>query len=267
MPVPIKRLRTTLVLGLAVAIGLVIGSAARAATPSLYANYSSNCTFAWVTDGGGAVGSVPPGTYDIVIFTPFAFGNGFATCDFVQFHLTGPGVDLYTDLGGGDLELEQHTVTLQAGGTYTVQDDGRPALTRRTFTISTSGSAQSSGSTTSSSSSSSSSGAKGTVSKDIVGSAIAPFRGTLNAAVSASGNVALARAGKGVSSIKAGRYTLHIVDAAKTAGFALQTVKSRPKTLSSPAFTGTRAVTIPLTAGQWYFFTPGGIKHPFIVAR
>ena len=124
---------------LVVALALVLGQAARAAVPTLYANYATNCTFAFVNDAGASFTSLAPGSYQIVVDTPFAFGNGNASCEFVQFHLTGPGVDFATDLGGGDVEYEQHTVTLQPGGTYTVQDDGRAGQTRRTFTVATSG--------------------------------------------------------------------------------------------------------------------------------
>jgi hypothetical protein len=135
-------LRRLLIAVLALAAA-VVPSAARADTPSLYANYVPNCTFQFVTDSGAAVGTVPPGTYQVVVFTPFAFSNGSAACEYVQFHLTGPGVNLATDLGSGDSEVEQHTVTLQAGATYTVQDDGHAAQTRRTFAVATSGSASS----------------------------------------------------------------------------------------------------------------------------
>src|SRR5262245_35220187 len=139
VPVPMKRIWISLAVGLTV--GLALGSASQAATPTLYANYTPSCTFTFVGDSGSAVTSVAPGTYQVVVFTPFAFGNGNADCEFVQFHLTGPGVNLATDLGGGDEEYEQHTVTLQAGASYTVQDDARPAQTRRTFSVATTGSA------------------------------------------------------------------------------------------------------------------------------
>jgi len=258
-----KRLCIALVLGLVV--GVSLGPASLAANPTLYANYVPNCTFAFVSDSGGAVSSVAPGTYQIVVFTPFAFGNGNAACEAIKFHITGPGVDLETDLGGGDEETEQHTVTLQPGGTYTVQDDGRPAQTRRTFTVATSGSVSSpSTSSPNPTSSSSSSGSKtGTPSKDVVGSAV----GTLDAVVSTNGKVTLMKAKQGVSFLKSGRYTIRVVDRSKNAGFAVQTVKHKPTTLSTAPFTGSRAVTVTLAAGQWYFLSPGGTRHPFIVTR
>jgi hypothetical protein len=32
-------------------------------------------------------------------------------------------------------------------------------------------------------------------------------------------------------------------------------------------FTGTKSVTVALAAGQWFYSTPGGAKHPFVVTR
>ena len=70
-----------------------------------------------------------------------------------------------------------------------------------------------------------------------------------------------------MSQLKSGRYTFHVVDQSKTSGFAVQTVKHQPTTISTAKFIGSRAITLTLAAGQWYFFTPGGVKHPFIVTK
>jgi len=85
MPVPIS---SALALVLAAAFALSLGPSSRAATPSLYANYVPNCTFTFVNDTGAPATTVAPGQYQIVVFTPFAFGAGGASCEFVQFHLT-----------------------------------------------------------------------------------------------------------------------------------------------------------------------------------
>jgi hypothetical protein len=246
-------------------LALGLGRAARADEPTLYANYAPSCTFAFVNDSGSPVTSVAPGTYQIVVATPFAFSNGFASCDQIAFDLSGPGVNLTTDLGSGDAEYEQHTVTLQPGATYTVQDDARPAQTRRTFTVATSGSAPVVGTSSSSSTSTVSSGSakSGTPSKDLVGSAV----GTLNAVVSKNGKLSLTKGKRGVAFVKSGRYTIRVLDQSKKAGFAVQTVKHTPTTISTVPFTGSRSVTVTLAAGQWYFLSPGGTRHPFIVTR
>jgi hypothetical protein len=258
--------RLALLAAFAAALALQLGSSAGAATPTLYANYAANCTFAFVGDGGAPVTSIAPGTYQLVVATPFAFSNGLAACETIQFHLTGPGINLDTDLGSGDAEVEQHTVTLQAGATYTVQDDARPAQTRRTFTVAVSGSsAAPSGSTSTSSSSGSSSGTKGgTPSKDPVGSAIV-FRGRLAALVSKAGKLTLTKSAKAVSTLKSGRYTVEVLDGSSRAGFVLQPLKGPATTVTTVRFTGARSMSLRLSPGQWYFSTPGGTRHPFVV--
>jgi len=79
--------------------------------------------------------------------------------------------------------------------------------------------------------------------------------------------VTLTKAKQSVGFLKSGRYTIRIVDESKKAGFAVQTVKHLPTTLSTAPFTGSRSVTVTLAAGQWYFLSPGGTRHPFIVTR
>lgn len=253
-------LRSTLVLAAAV-LALSASAASGAALPTLYANYTPNCTFAFVGDSGAAVTAPAPGTYQLVVATPYAFSNGLAACEFVEFHLTGPGVNLATDLGSGDSEVEQHTVTLQPSGTYVVQDDARPGQTRRTFTVSGSGSAT----PVATPSTGASPSTKGTPSKDPVGSAILPLRGALAASVSTGGKLTLLRGKARVSTLKSGRYSVRVVDQSAAAGFAVQTLKKSPTTLTARAFTGTRIVTLALRPGQWFFLTPGGTRHAFVV--
>jgi hypothetical protein len=250
---------------LAAAVSFALAGGAQAAPPSLYASYSPSCTFTWTGDNKAAVTAVPPGTYDVVITTPFAFGNGLASCLYVQFHLTGPGVDLDTDLGQGDAEIEQLTVTLQPNATYTVQDDGRPALTRKTFTTAASGTASSGGSTSTGSGSSSTGKVTGTPSVDIAGSDVLAFRGALDAIVWKSGRLTLAKAGKPVTALPAGRYTFAVDDESKTTGFTVQRGERRPVTLTTRTFVGNHSDTLVLVAGRWFFSTPGGPKHAFTV--
>jgi hypothetical protein len=249
---------------IAAATSLALAGGANAAQPSLYATYSPSCTFTWTGDSGASVASVPPGTYDVVVTTPFAFGNGLASCLYVQFHLTGPGVDLDTDLGQGDAEIEQHTVTLQPNATYTIQDDGRPAQTRRTFTTAASGTASSGGSGSTGSGSSSSTG-KGTPSVDIAGSALRPFRGALDAIVYKSGRLSLTRNGKAVRFLKTGRYTFSVDDESPASGFSVQVLKGKVQTVTTKAYVGNHDVTLALKPGRWFYFTPAGKKTTFFV--
>jgi len=245
------------------AASLAAAGGSRAARPSLYASYSPSCTFSWTGDNNAAVTSVAPGAYDVVITTPFAFGNGLASCLYVQFHLTGPGVDLDTDLGQGDAEIEQYTVTLQPNATYTVQDDGRPAQTRRTFTTAASGTPSSGGVPTSTTSSGGS--GKGTPNVDIAGSAVLPFRGALDAIVYKSGRLTLTRNDKPVKYLKSGRYTFSVDDESSRNGFSVQVLKGKVVTVTTKVYVGSHDVTLALKPGRWSYFTPAGKPTTFFV--
>src|SRR5579884_269074 len=91
-------------------ITAVPGSAARAALPTLYVAYTMNCTFTITDDSGAKVTSIPPGSYQVQVTSPVAFGgvdlsgtNDMTACKgSVQFHLTGPGVSISTTLEDGD---------------------------------------------------------------------------------------------------------------------------------------------------------------------
>src|SRR5215831_4905127 len=108
------------------------GAAARADTvlPSLYVHYTLNCTFTIVDDAGKAVGSIAPGTYQVIVSTPVDFGGEYvsgpgdmtACGGSVQFQLTGPGVSVHTTLDDGDASYGALTATLKASSAYTAQD-------------------------------------------------------------------------------------------------------------------------------------------------
>jgi hypothetical protein len=267
---PLIRLNLLTCAVAAVGVTLALASASRAANPTLYVHYNASCTFTIIGDDGKPVTSVPPGSYQVVVDTPFAFANDQATCAFVEFRLTGPGVSIITNLGTGDAETEQFVETLQPSSTYTLQDDGQPAQTRRTFTTTATGSASSGGSGSSggssSSTASSSSGSKSSSSTSVLGTSIATaFRGTLIGTVSSPARLTLTKGGRAVSNVKAGRYTFSIVDRTAKAGFTVQLVRKAATAVTGVAFVGTRKVTVLLKPGQWFFYTPSGKKNYFVV--
>jgi hypothetical protein len=122
-----------------IGLALAAASGARAALPTLYFHYAADCTFQLVNDSGGAVATIPPGDYQVVIDTPYPFATTPAACLNVEFDLTGPGVDITTTLGDGGSDIEQYPVTLKPSSTYVAQDDAAAAKTRKTFTTSASG--------------------------------------------------------------------------------------------------------------------------------
>ena len=110
--------------------------------PTLYVNYSQNCTFTMTDDAGNAVGAIAPGTYQVEVQTPGDFGavdlNGItdmtACRGFVQFQLTGPGVSIETTLDDGDSDFALATGVFRPNATYTAVDENQPSVARVVFT-------------------------------------------------------------------------------------------------------------------------------------
>lgn len=234
--------------------GSILAATAQAGFPSLYVTYvTESCTFKLTNDSGAAVASVPPGTYQFVITTSDPYGvfdqsgrhDLYACKGFVQFRLSGPGVSVATTLDYGDASSELYSATLQAGATYTLQDDNNIAGTRRSISVATSGSSVLTPST------SVSSGA----------TAVLSLRGN----VSRSGKLSLRRNGKVVTSLKAGRYAFSVDDQSTTSGFRIQATNGNAVTITTAGYIGWQEATLTLHAGRWSFFTPGGAKTVFLV--
>jgi hypothetical protein len=271
---PRIRWVSTFAAALSVAAALVpAGSARRNVLPTLYVAYTMSCTFAISDDSGKRVTSIAPGAYQVYITTPEVFGavdltgiHDMTACkSFVQFKLTGPGVSLDTTLQDGDEDKEMLPATFQPNSTYTALDSNQPSVARATFSTAATGS-PSSPTGPGSTGSGTSSGSKGSTQKQLVGSAVVPFRGKLAATVDAAGKLALTTKGKPVANLKAGLYTFTVVDKSANSGFAIQKLKAGATTLTSVAYEGTHVASITLKAGQWTFFSPGGKKNYFIVA-
>src|SRR5262249_2088402 len=88
---------------------------------------------------------------------------------------------------------------------------------------------------------------------DLVGSEITPFRGTLTASVNSAGRLSLAYKGKGLTGLKAGKYTIAVTDKSANAGLVLEKLKRAPLSITGGAFMGTRSVRVQLTTGRWLF--------------
>jgi hypothetical protein len=253
------RARVALIVG-AAAFALGALGAEAASPPPLYVTYDANSNLSVSLAGGAPLGSssaIPPGPYWVT------FDNEFSSERIVRkWHLVGPGVDVST-LGADlncDSSIEQYIAVLQPSSTYTVGDDFHPALRPVVFHTSATGSS------TSGQVAGPSAAAKpgsGVTNSDIVGSKLLPYRGSLAAAVSAARQVSLTRGGRPVSatSLKAGRYTITVVDGSAKAGFALKKVKpsKRPLALTSAAFVGRKSFRVQLGAGRWAFFSGAGV--------
>jgi hypothetical protein len=245
--------RAWLVPLLASLVALFAAPGAQAAFPSLYVSYKTeDCTFRLTNDAGSNVTTVAPGTYQIVITTPDPYGvfgqtEGLAACKgFIQFRLSGPGVNVYTTLDYGDGTSEIYPATFQPGATYALQDDNNIAGTRRSITVSTSGSATPAPSP------------KGTAAgSDVLG--------TLHGIVARNGKLNLRRNGKTVKSLKAGRYTFSVDDQSTKLGFRVQVLNGKPQTITSAGYTGWQETTLTLAPGRWSFFATPGTRTVFLV--
>jgi len=202
----------------------------------------------------GAPTVVPAGLYNL-------FMDDSAAVEGPQFDLQGPGVDFVENMFYGENPSETFTATLQPGSTYTWRNDEQPSVV---FTFATSPAAAAA--TGSTGGSTSSSGSKvGKPSTDIVGSAVVPFRGALDAIVFKSGKLSLTRNGRRVTSLKTGRYTFSVDDESTASGFTVQLLKRKPVTITSKAYVGNHDLTLTLKPGRWSYFTPAGAQTTFFV--
>lgn len=243
--------------------------------PTLYVNYTNQCTFTVVNDAGQQVTAIAPGTYELDVSTPIMFRllapggpsanpNDFTGCKgWVQFQMTGPGVNVFSTLDNGcSSDNVIGTWTLQPSSTYTLEDLNQPAVTKMTITTLAGGTpqlpTQSPYDTTS---------GKGTLSTDLIGSS-APVRGSVQGKLAANGKLTLTLKGKPVSKLKSGRYTFAITDQDRNGGVSLQVnVKDVAATqLSGQAFVGTKKTTVVLSAGRWTVSAPGARAQTLTVS-
>ena len=124
-------------LGIVVAsVAIADGLAASADTPVLELAYTATNVLSVSAPNGdtftaaSATRVVPPGTYVVTIEDDAYDGTDPAH----MFHLTGPGINLMTDLQGGDDKSEIYTETLAANSTYTFKDDYEANLPAIVFT-------------------------------------------------------------------------------------------------------------------------------------
>jgi hypothetical protein len=254
------------------------GRATVAVYPTLYVNYTDNCTFSIVNDVGSPVSSIPPGTYQVQVNTPIMFkilasqgipSGSMEACGigWVEFQLTGPGVSLYTTLTVGcDSSDTLPAVYFPPNSTFVAQDNAQPSVTHTTIT--TTGSGAPVDPTSSSANAPSTSTATGGR-LSAIGTPISGAGGSLAAlggTVKANGSLTLILKGKPVATLTAGRYSITVADKSRKSGFYVAKAGHAATAVTGTSFVGTRTVTITLTAGQWFFApTPGGKKTYFFV--
>jgi hypothetical protein len=178
--------------------------AARSVTPTLVVNFTPTGVVSVSLPDGTAVGStggtpttIPAGYYTLVL-------NGPGGCIIEPlFELSGPGVNITSDMLGGEVDTYSVSATFLTNATYTWHiDQNQNVVYSFKATGPLTGVAATVGSSTSSGASSP------PTSIGIVGSEIVPFRGTLTASVTSRGAPVLSYRGKLVTALKSGRYTV-----------------------------------------------------------
>jgi hypothetical protein len=245
-----------------------VGSSRESALPTLYVAYTSKCTFTISNDSGGAVTSIPYGTYQVQVTTPGSFSGvdlsgitDFTACKgAAAFQLTGPGVNVQTTLNDGDASQDVLSATFQASSTYVAQDNNQASVTRTTFTTTATAVGAASTATGSTTTTASSTGTKTTPTTG------AKVLGTINGTVTAAGNVTLTYKKKTVTSLVPGAYTLSVVDRSTKAGFTIQG-GGKKTAVTTAAYKGTKSAKITLKTGQWFAYgLAKGSKYGFVVA-
>jgi hypothetical protein len=264
--VPHRVRLASVFVGLVALAGLLDASGVQAAAPSLTLNINANGGLDVVLGNGTRIRTssapgivIPPGPYLAIVRSEVPDDRDV----FHMFHLSGAGVNIVSDLLPCENPRELLTITLQPSSTYVYEDSRHPELGRIVFTTSSSGS---SAETSSSAGGPATGKYSGSVSNSSgVGSDIVPFRGTLHGTADTLGRVTLARNGKRVSSLKAGRYKLVVVDKASRSGFILDRPNLATITVTTSPFVGTRTKTVTLTPGGWSFHGAVGALHDFTV--
>ena len=249
---------------LAAAVVVASASAIVPGIPTIYVEYSPNCTFTLSVDGGTTVTAtsppgpaLPPGGYQIQVL--MANPSGGYSCGTPVFTLTGPGVSSTTTFPNESL-LDNHVLpALRPSSTYAAEDENAPASTRVYFSTTATGSSAS----LLSPSTSSSGTAGGSSQGDIVGSYVLalPPAASRDSRVRWPGDAHTGR--RTVRTLQAGRYDIVVADLTRTAGFSLEHARDKPVAVPrEPCTRGARRVGLGLTAGRWKYLSAGQGRAP-----
>jgi hypothetical protein len=250
-----------LVLVVLAAAALCVGGEAQGASPlTLNVTFSANDTIAVTLGDGTPVGStsgaptvIPAGYYTVQITGPMGLPDGLP-----YFQLTGPGVDLLSNLNEGGLDSWRDQVTLATSSTYTWTDDAIPGIVHTFVTSADVGGAAPATAV---------SPTKGapTQDQDIVGSGVVPTRGSLTASVSAAGQPRVLVDGAPAGNLLAGTYRITVTDRSPKAGLVVTLSGHAEHDLTGVRFVGKRSISVKLTPGRWTFAT--GTARESIVVR
>lgn len=253
-------MRSRLIILAVFLVGMLLASpgsqAAHAGALALYVNfdYSGNITVT-LPDGspvGTTSGSptvIPAGYYVVTLTQP-------GCVDVPTFILQGPGVNIEDDLQSGEIVTDGDGATFQPNSTYIWRNGSiNPPVD---YTFVTSGQVLGTQPPPTPATPVQTGSNKAESNTDVLGSQDSSsatskaVRGTLSGSVTTSGRPVLRFQGKPVTRLSPGRYTITVADASTTSGLMVGDTGFEIS-VSSAAFTGTRSVSVDLTAGRWYY--------------
>lgn len=264
-----RRFVALLVLGAA----LGVQGTASAGLPTIYVNYTMNCTFNMTDAMGKTLTAIVPGNYQILVTSPVPFAavdlagiNDMTACKgSANFQLTGPGVSLTTTMDDGDSDSAFVYATLQPSSTYTAVDTTQPSVAHFTFTTTATGNASGPATTATSTTTTPKVGNAAGGGVTLLPVITKPGK-SLTGTVNSNGGVTLRQDGKTVDVLGAGTYEITVTDKSNRNGFVLQRGKAKPVQITGPAFVGRHRVSMKLTKGEWSFYLSGtGAKTYFTV--
>ena len=238
--------------------------------PTIYVEYSAQCTFTIINLQLERITEIPPGTYQVEVETPGPFGiadrpgesrGGDTDCGgFAQFQLAGPGVNLATTLDVGF----QGATTLPAtyfapDSTFVALDNDNPSGTRTVLT------------TAASAPPLTPAGSPFQTGCNPDQSCPAQFVESgngLGAVLTQGGGVELlAASGRPAANVTQGYDVIAVKDKDAKASLYIQKHGSPPIRLTPPNFIGhKRFIRVLVTPGTWMFYaTPHGTKQSFTV--
>jgi hypothetical protein len=254
----VSRRRGRLLIALAaLAVSFVVPSAgvARSQADVLAVTYIGSTSLQVRAPDGSTVrsgGSLPAGSYQVQVDDP-DYTNP-------KFQISGPGVNVSDDLNSTGMGIDRPAYlgpyTFQANASYRIQDANIGASSAITFTTTAGGSTSSGGTSsggTSSGGTSSGGTSSGGTSSGGTSSGGTKLVGTVKGSVSVTGKPALSFNGKAVKTLKAGRYSVMVVDHSKKAGLIVWPLGKHSITLSGAVAVGTSSHTVTLGAGKWFF--------------
>ena len=167
--------------------------------------------------------------------------------------MTGPGVNVFTTLDGGDGAFALYGVVFQAGGH--VHDAGRPQRRRHPANDSSRRRALPRPRPSS-------------LPRALEAEHVHQDRRDADAtsprarcaarspgSVTTTGKLALTLKGKPVSTLKTGRYRITVLDETSRTAFKLQRLGKAATTVTTKGYVGRRTVTVALERGQWMFYS------------